>query len=161
MIRQVGYERVATYFRKLTWLAVGIAVLGALAGLEIGSTEAQTVVWVIAGILAIGTLAISLVERRRYQRAAELAGGSKEVDEAQPRDDPEARRNAVLARYQRSFGRLALFCLLVAITGFVVGLLLSGPARAVVIAMVGFGGLLGAWMAMVIRKRIRTGPKTH
>ena len=76
-------------------------------------------------------------------------------------DNPEARREAALARYQRSFGRLAVFCLLVAIAGFIVGPLLSGAARALVIAMVGFGGLLIAWMAVVIRKRIRTGPKMH
>jgi hypothetical protein len=74
-------------------------------------------------------------------------------------DDPDAQRNAVLARYQRSFARLAIVCLLVAVAGFVIGPLLSGLARALVIAMVGLGGLLGAWMAMVIRKRIRTGPK--
>lgn len=161
MTRQVGYERVAAYFRRLAWLAIGVAVLGALAGLAIGSTEASAVVWVIAGILAVGTLAISLVESRRYQRAAELAGGSKEAPQEEAMDDSEARRKAVLARYQRSFGRLALFFLLIGIAGFVVGALLSGPARAVVMAMVGGGGLLVAWMATVIRKRIRTGPKTH
>jgi hypothetical protein len=74
-------------------------------------------------------------------------------------DDPEARQKAALARYQRSFKRLAVFCVLVAFAGFIVGSLLSGLARALVIAMVGFGGLLVAWMAMVIRKRIRSGPK--
>jgi hypothetical protein len=159
MIRQVGYERVATYFRKLTWLALGIAVLGALAGLVFRGTEARAFVWIIAGILAAGTLAISLIESRRYQRAAELASGSREMPQELSMDDPDAQRKAALARYQRSFGRLAGFCLLVAVAGFIIGPLLSGLARALVIAMVGFGGLLVAWMAMVIRKRIRTGPK--
>lgn len=159
MMRQVAYDRVAAFFRKLAWVAIGVAVLGALAGLAIGSAGARIAVWLITGILAFGTLTISVVESRRYQRAADSGGGSGEVSHEQTAEDSEARRNAVLSRYQRSFGRLALLCLVVAISGFVAGAFLSGPARAVVIAMVGFGGLLVAWMAMVIRKRIRTGPK--
>jgi hypothetical protein len=78
MTRQVAYERVATYFRKLAGLALGIVVLGALAGLAIGSSNARALVWVVAGILAVGTLAISLVEGSRYQRAADRAGDSRE-----------------------------------------------------------------------------------
>lgn len=83
MTRQVGYERVATYFRKLAWFAVGVALLGTLAGLATESTQPRTIIWVIAGILAVGTLAISLVQSRRYQRAAELAGGLKQVSQEQ------------------------------------------------------------------------------
>jgi len=161
MTPQVAYERVAAYFRKLSWLAIGIAAFGGLAGLAIGSTQARTVVWVVAGVLAVGTLAIGLVESDRYERAAEAAGDSKDRVHEQPVDDVEASRQKVLARYQRSFGRLAVFCLVVAMSGFIVGALLSGPASALIIAMVGFGGQLIAWVALVIRKRIGTGPKMH
>jgi hypothetical protein len=161
MTRQVAYERVAAYFRKLAWSAIGIAALGGLAGLAIGSTEARMVVWVVAGVLSVGTLVIGLVESDRYERAAESAGVSKDCAHEQPVDAKEPSRTEVLARYQRFFGRLAVFCLVVAMSGFVVGALLSGPARALVIAMVGFGGLLIAWMALVVRKRVGTGPKMH
>jgi hypothetical protein len=155
----VAYDRVAAYFRKLTWFAIGIAALGGLAGLAIGSTQARTVVWVIAGVLAVGTLAIALVESDRYERAAEVARDSEDrVNEPQA-DEVERAREKMLQRYQRAFGRLSVLCLVVGMSGFIVGALLSGPARALVIAMVGFGGILIAWMALVIRKRIGTGPK--
>jgi hypothetical protein len=79
MIQQARYERVAAYFRKLAGLALGIMVLGALAGLAIGHNEARVIVWIIAGILAVGTIAISVVESYRYQRATEFHCGSREV----------------------------------------------------------------------------------
>ena len=83
MTRQAEYERVAAYFHKLAWFAMGIAALGALSGLAAEGTQPRTVIWVIAGILTVGTLAISLVQSRRYRRVAELAGGSKQVSEDQ------------------------------------------------------------------------------
>lgn len=161
MIKQVAYERVAAYFRTLVWLAIAVASLGVLAGLAIGNTSAQTVVWVVTGVLAVGTLAIALLESRRYQRAAESAGDSRDETDDQLGSDAEARQKAGLSRYQRFFGRLAVFGFVVAVSGFVGGAFISGPASAVVIAMVGFGGLLIAWMALVIRKRIHTGPRIH
>jgi len=73
----------------------------------------------------------------------------------------EDRRLAALQKFERFFFRLALFGVGISIVGFVAGAFLSNAASAIVISMFGFGGLLIAAMSLVIRKRIRTGPKAQ
>jgi hypothetical protein len=65
-----------------------------------------------------------------------------------------------LRRYERFFGRAAALSLVLAAAGFLIGLIvLSGAAEAVVLGGLGVGGLWLAAMCLVIRRRIRTGPR--
>lgn len=76
-----------------------------------------------------------------------------------PPEQEEHRQQALLA-YRRSFAWAVALSLLVTVVGVIVGIVaLQGPAQAVVIAVFGGGGLLLAWMCLLIRKRIGTGPK--
>lgn len=75
--------------------------------------------------------------------------------------EQEERRQQLLLGYQRSFAWVAVVGLLVAAVGITVGVLaLRGQAQGEVIAVFGGGGLLLAWMCLVIRKRFKTGPKS-
>jgi acetyl esterase/lipase len=74
--------------------------------------------------------------------------------------EQEERRHQVLLAYQRSFAWFAALALSVAVVGVIVAMVaLQGPTQAVVIAVCGGGGVLAAWMCLLIRKRIGTGPK--
>lgn len=75
--------------------------------------------------------------------------------------DWENRRIAALQRYQGFFTKAALVGVGISLAGIVVGFFLSDAAQAVVFATFGAGGLLIAAMALVIRMRIRTGPKVR
>lgn len=74
--------------------------------------------------------------------------------------EQEARRQEALLAYQRFFARAAALSLSATVAGVIIGIVaLQGAAQAVIFAVVGGGGILLAWMILVIRKRIGTGPK--
>jgi hypothetical protein len=74
--------------------------------------------------------------------------------------EQEERRKQALLAYQRSLVWVSGLSCSVAVIGVIVGIVaLHGPAQAVVIAVFGGGGLLVAWMCLLIRRRIGTGPK--
>ena len=76
--------------------------------------------------------------------------------------DREARRHAVLQKYRRFYEVAAALSILLAVAGVIIGIYaLHGAAQAVVLAALGGGGVLLAWMCLVIRNRLRTGPKAR
>ncbi len=73
----------------------------------------------------------------------------------------ENRRLSALHRYERFFTRLAIAGIGVTVAGIAVSFLYSDGVRAAIIGGLGAGGLWIAAMSLVIRKRIRTGPKAQ
>jgi hypothetical protein len=68
---------------------------------------------------------------------------------------------SALRGYESFFYKVALAGVGISIVGIVTSFFVSGAGRAVVIAVLVAGGLLISAMALVVRKRIHTGPKTR
>lgn len=62
-------------------------------------------------------------------------------------------------RYERFFSRGVVVGALITVAGIVLAFFLHGGARAAVIGGLCVGGIWLAVMTLVIKKRIRTGPK--
>ena len=76
--------------------------------------------------------------------------------------DGEARaRRTTTRRYERFFGRGAAMGVLITAAGIVLAFFLHDGARAVALGALGVGGLWLSAMALVIKQRIRTGPKAE
>jgi hypothetical protein len=71
----------------------------------------------------------------------------------------ESLRLSTLHRYERFFTRLAFAGVGITIAGIVISFFVDDGARAAIIGGLGVGGLGISAMSLVIRKRIRTGPK--
>lgn len=80
---------------------------------------------------------------------------------AEPPQDGEyeARKAAALRRFERFFARAAIFSVAISAGGIAWSFFLADGAKAFVIGALGFGGLLLAGLNLVIRNRIRNGPK--
>jgi small-conductance mechanosensitive channel len=68
-------------------------------------------------------------------------------------------RLSTLHRYEHFFMGVALAGVGITIAGVVISFFVSDAARAAIIAGLGVGGLWISAMSLVIRRRIRTGPK--
>jgi len=138
---------------------MAIGVVGAILGLIVQAPTVRVAVCVVSGALALGTICISVVQGRRYRRFAVVSRGMGQGARADDTAIGELATHAMLERYEEAFNRVALVGFVMAVVGFSVGPLLSGPTQALTIAVAGGGGLLLAWMAKVIGHRVAVGPK--
>jgi len=178
-------------FRTMRYLAVATALLGLSVGLTAGSDARIVVWVVSGLLAVWLLFTAFIEERRHWpfvisqpQKSNSTArmvlmdtspdgipGSSHQRDRspgsssARPvsagDSEWEGRRMSALRGYESFFYKVALAGVGISIVGIVTSFFVSGAGRAVVIAVLVAGGLLISAMALVVRKRIHTGPKTR
>ena len=107
--------------------------------------------------------------KRPRPKGSPINGGQRDQPlEPSPSEPPSLDTNArdnqylsALRRYERFFAILAMAGVAVMAASIAIGLLFSDGIRATIIGGLGAGSLWIAAMSLVMRKRIRTGPKAH